>query len=55
MILESSKGKLDVGNAAAWWETALSDLAATAMPLRPVHVAEIRGLPPSITTLSTGR
>ena len=45
VILKSAKGKLDVGNPAAWWETALSDFAATAMPLRPVHVAEIHGLP----------
>ena len=45
VILKSAKGKLDVGNPAAWSETALSDFAAIAMPLRPAHIAEIHGLP----------
>lgn len=45
VVLKTAKGKLDVGDPAAWWETALSDLAAAAIPLRPLHVAEIRGLP----------
>lgn len=45
VILKSAQGKLDVGDPRAWWETALSDFAATALPLRPVHVAQVHGLP----------
>jgi len=32
------------GDPHAWWEIALSDFAATVMPLRPIHVAGIHGL-----------
>jgi PIN domain nuclease of toxin-antitoxin system len=53
VILKSAKGKLEVGHPAAWWETALNDLAATAMPLRPIHVAEIHGLFVLVTTDET--
>ena len=45
VVLKAAKGKLDVGDPRAWWKTALSDLAATAMPLRSVHVAEVYNLP----------
>jgi len=45
VILKSAKGKLDVGDPRAWWQTALSDFAATVLPLRPAHVAGILGLP----------
>ena len=45
VILKDAKGKLDVGNPLAWGEIALRDFAATVLPLRPVHVAEIHGLP----------
>jgi PIN domain nuclease of toxin-antitoxin system len=45
VILKSAKGKLDVGDPRAWWEIALGDFAATVLPLRPAHVAEIHGLP----------
>jgi len=45
VVLKSARGKLDVGDPRAWWEVALSDFAATVMPLRPVHVAGIHGLP----------
>jgi PIN domain nuclease of toxin-antitoxin system len=36
VILKSAKGKLEVGDRRAWWETALSDLAATALPFRAI-------------------
>jgi len=45
VVLKAVKGKLDVGNPRVWWETALADLAATAMPLRPAHIAAIFDLP----------
>jgi PIN domain nuclease of toxin-antitoxin system len=44
VILKSAKGKLDVGDPRVWWKTAVDDFAATVMPLRPAHVAEIHGL-----------
>ena len=44
VILKSAKGKLEVGDPRVWWEIAVADFAATVMPLRPVHVAEIHGL-----------
>lgn len=47
VILKASKGKLiDVGDPQAWWEAARADLAATVLPLRSQHLAEIRNLPP---------
>lgn len=39
VILKAAKGKLEVGDPRVWWETALSDLAATALPFRAAHVA----------------
>jgi len=39
--LKAAKGNL------AWWQAALSDFAATALPLRSDHVAEIWSLPAS--------
>jgi PIN domain nuclease of toxin-antitoxin system len=44
VVLKSAKGKLDVGDPRAWWEIALSDFAATVLPLRPLHIAGIHGL-----------
>ena len=44
-MLKAAKGKLDVGDPRSWWDTALDDFAATSMPLRPRHVAELRALP----------
>ena len=42
VVLKASKGKLvEVGDPRVWWETALADFAATALPLRSVHVAGI--------------
>jgi PIN domain nuclease of toxin-antitoxin system len=46
VALKAAKGKLDVGDPRAWWETALSDLAATALPFRAEHVTEIARLAP---------
>jgi PIN domain nuclease of toxin-antitoxin system len=43
VMLKSTKGKLDVGDPLEWWENSLNDLAATSLPLRPAHVAAIRG------------
>jgi PIN domain nuclease of toxin-antitoxin system len=46
VTLKAAKGKLiDVGDPRAWWQTAVSDLAATVLPLRSAHVAEIWSLP----------
>jgi PIN domain nuclease of toxin-antitoxin system len=44
VILKSATGKLDVGDPLEWWENSLNDLAATSLPLRPAHVAAMRGL-----------
>jgi PIN domain nuclease of toxin-antitoxin system len=46
VVIKSMKGKLDVGDPRAWWLDALHQLAATALPLHPEHVAAIRNLPP---------
>lgn len=43
---QAAKGKLiEVGDPLSWWQAALSDFAATALPLRSEHVAEIWNLP----------
>ncbi len=46
VILKVSKGKLDVGDPRVWWEEAVSDLAATVLPFRANHAAEVYQLPP---------
>ena len=46
VALKTSKGKLAVGDLSAWWRAALDDLAATALPLKPDHVAALAHLPP---------
>jgi PIN domain nuclease of toxin-antitoxin system len=46
VTIKSMKGKLDVGDPRQWWQEALEQLAATALPLRPDHVAAVHGLPP---------
>ena len=47
VVLKSSRGKLvEVGDPRVWWETALSDFAATSMPLRSHHIAELCDLAP---------
>ena len=44
-MLKAAKGKLiEVVDPRVWWEAALCDFAATSMPLRPSHVAEIWNL-----------
>jgi len=43
--LKAAKGKLDIGDARAWWRDALEELAATSLPLRPEHVAELHNIP----------
>jgi PIN domain nuclease of toxin-antitoxin system len=45
VTLKASRGKLDVGDPRVWWETALDDLAATSLPLRAEHVAELQNVP----------
>jgi PIN domain nuclease of toxin-antitoxin system len=46
VTLKAAKGKLiEVGDPLSWWQAALSDFAATALPLRSDHVAEIWNLP----------
>jgi PIN domain nuclease of toxin-antitoxin system len=44
VMLKSSKGKLDVGEPRQWWTDTLDKLCATALHLRPEHVAEIYNL-----------
>lgn len=47
VVLKAARGKLlEVGDPGAWWAAALSDLAGTALSLRPSHVAEIWHLTP---------
>jgi PIN domain nuclease of toxin-antitoxin system len=46
VLLKSSKGKLDVGDPRQWWTDTLDKLSATALHLRPEHVAEIYNLAP---------
>jgi PIN domain nuclease of toxin-antitoxin system len=46
VLLKSMKGKLDVGDPLQWWKDALKQLAATPLPLRPEHIAEIYDMPP---------
>jgi PIN domain nuclease of toxin-antitoxin system len=46
VMVKSMKGTLDVGDPRIWWQEALEQLAATALPLRPEHVAAVHGLPP---------
>lgn len=45
VTLKAAKGKLDVGAPRGWWEAALAELAATSLPLRPEHVAELQNVP----------
>jgi PIN domain nuclease of toxin-antitoxin system len=44
VTLKAGRGKLDVGDPRVWWARALADLAATTLPLRPEHVAELHGI-----------
>ena len=46
VLLKSSKGKLEVGDPRLWWAETLDKLSATALPLRPEHIAEIYNLEP---------
>jgi PIN domain nuclease of toxin-antitoxin system len=46
VLLKSMRGKLDVGDARAWWSDALENLAATPLPLFPSHIAEVYSLEP---------
>ena len=46
VVLKAMKGALKVGEPRTWWLDALEQLAATALVLRPEHVAEVYLLPP---------
>jgi PIN domain nuclease of toxin-antitoxin system len=46
VVLKSAKGRLDVGDPRTWWETAVGDLAAITLPMRPAHFAWVHQLPP---------
>jgi len=46
VMVKSMKGTLDVGDPRVWWQEALEQLAATALPIRPEHVAAVHGLAP---------
>jgi len=41
VMLKSMKGRLQVGDPRSWWFDALDQLAATAFPLRPQHIARV--------------
>lgn len=45
VILNSTKGAIDVGDPRLWWRDVLEQLAASALPLRPAHVSAVYGLP----------
>ena len=45
VTLKAGRGKLDVGDPRVWWKSALEDLAATSLPLRAEHVAELQNIP----------
>jgi PIN domain nuclease of toxin-antitoxin system len=44
--LKSRKGKLVVGDLPAWWTEMLDQLNASALSLRPDHIARLQDLPP---------
>jgi PIN domain nuclease of toxin-antitoxin system len=46
VLLKSAHRKLDVGDPQAWWADALEQMAATALVLRPQHIAEAYRLQP---------
>jgi PIN domain nuclease of toxin-antitoxin system len=46
VLVKSMKGTLEVGDPRLWWQQALDQLNATALPLRPQHVAAVYDLPP---------
>jgi len=46
VMIKSMKGTLDLRDSRAWWFDALDELAATALVLRPEHVAAMYRLPP---------
>jgi PIN domain nuclease of toxin-antitoxin system len=46
VVLKSMKGTLDVGDPRVWWQDAMEQLAATALPLHPQHVSGLLALPP---------
>ena len=46
VMLKSMKSKLQVGDPRTWWQDALEQLAAVALPLRPEHIATVYRLPP---------
>jgi PIN domain nuclease of toxin-antitoxin system len=44
VMIKSMKGTLDVGDPRLWWREALEQLNATALLLRPEHVAGVYSL-----------
>lgn len=44
VMLKSMKGALRVGDPRMWWRDALDQLAATSLPVRAEHIAELYGL-----------
>jgi PIN domain nuclease of toxin-antitoxin system len=45
VVVKCMKGKLDVGDPRAWWQTALEHLSAAPLVLRPEHIAAVYKLP----------
>lgn len=45
VALKAAKGKLEIGDPRLWWQATLDQLAATSLPLRAEHIAELHGLP----------
>jgi PIN domain nuclease of toxin-antitoxin system len=46
VMLKAMKGLLDIDDPRTWWRDTLEQLAATALVIRPEHIAELFGLPP---------
>jgi len=46
VALKCALGKMKVGNPGEWWADALEQMAATALPLSPRHIAAVAKLPP---------
>lgn len=46
VMLKEMRGKLPgIGDPRSWWDTAVSDFAATSLPLRAEHITELHNLP----------
>jgi PIN domain nuclease of toxin-antitoxin system len=46
VTIKSMKGRINIGDPRTWWNSALEQLAATTLHLRPDHVSGLTSLPP---------